>query len=577
MGRPTLPVSLASLVLAGAVAVPGAPAGAQAPPDQGSKFRPAATGTAGVVAGESPAAARIGRDVLARGGNAVDATVATVFALGVARPQSCGIGGGGFAVYRSRTGAVRTLDFRETAPAAFRPDTLSPDGLHKQFTGHLTVGVPGTVAGMDALLARYGTLTLRQAIAPAERLAGRGFRVPASMSKAAADSAARLALFPAAARQYLPGGRPPVAGSTFRQPELAATLRRIMRGGPGAFYRGTIARRIVRDMRAPRTTNDPGLLTLADLRGYRPVWRAPLRGEWRGSSIYAMGAPTSGGIALLELLNILRDDDLRARGRTSADTIHLVAEAQKVAFADRGAHVADPAFVRVPSAVLTSPEYGRERRREIDLGRAGTYAPGVFTAPVARAASTDAKLEGSTTHVSVIDRRGNAVALTCTIEQEFGSGVVAPGTGFLLNNELTDFGAPGTANEPAAGKRPRSSMSPTIVVRDGRPVLAVGGAGGARIIGGVTHAVLNVAEHGLGIAEALDAPRWDAATGGLEIEEARLDPAVVAELERRGHRLVRLGEYAVRPRVNAAGAASQGAGASAAADPRTDDGALASR
>ena len=574
MARPALPVPIATLVLAAAVALPAAPAAAQ----QGSKLRPAATGAGGVVATESPAAGRIGRDVLRAGGNAVDAAVATVFAVGVARPQSCGIGGGGFAVYRSHTGKVRTLDFRETAPKAFRPDTLSPPGLHKTFTGHLTVGVPGTVAGLDALLARYGTRTLAQAIRPAERLAREGFAVPASLTRSAQDNAQRLRLFPAAAAQYLPGGAPPQTGSTFRQPELAATLRRIMRSGSHAFYRGTIAKRIVRDMAAPRSTPDAGVLTMEDLADYGPVWRQPVTGVFGDARVIAMGAPTSGGIALLEVMNILRGDDLKTIGRTSADGIHLLAEAQKIAFADRNAHVADPAYVRVPSGPLTSAEYGAERRREIDLQRAGTYRAGVFTGPAAaRAAGADAKLDGSTTHISVIDRRGSAVALTCTIEAEFGSAVVAPGTGFLLNNELTDFGAPGTANEPAAGKRPRSSMSPTIVVRDGRPIVVAGAAGGARIIAGVQHVVLNRLLHGMSIADALDAPRWDAASGSLELEEARLDAVVVTELERRGHRLVRLGEYGVRPRVNAAGADLDGPTSAAAADPRTEDGARAVR
>ncbi|WP_205697274.1 gamma-glutamyltransferase [Conexibacter sp. SYSU D00693] len=568
MHRPSLPVAVASLALAGAIAVPS-PAAAQ----QGAAFREAKAGPGGVVATESYAAARVGRAVLQAHGNAVDAAAATVFALGVARPQSCGIGGGGFAVVRTAEGKVETLDFRETAPAAFTPGVFQFRGPHTEFTGHTTVGVPGVVAGMDALLERHGTISLRRAMSEAERLARRGFRVPKSLNAAAQQSAKRLALFPASAQLWLPGGQPPAAGSTFRNPELAATYRRIMRGGARAFYRGTIAKRIVRDMRAPRTTADPGLLTLKDLAAYEPVWRAPVRGSYGGADVFAMGPPTSGGIALVEALNVLRNDDLAGAGRLSAPTIHLVAEAQKIAFADRGAYVADPAFVPQPTAALTNPAYGLARRTEVDPTRAKSYGPG-SVAGAQRRAGVDLKLEGSTTHLSVVDRRGAAVALTCTIEQEFGSAVVAPGTGFLLNNEMTDFSGPGTANEPAAGKRPRSSMSPTIVVRDGRPVLVVGGAGGARIPGGVLNVVLGMLEFGLPLDQALDAARWDAAPGTLEIEDGRVTDDVLADLQRRGHRLTQLGPYANRPRVNAAGWDAGRRTWVAAADPRTDDGAL---
>jgi gamma-glutamyltranspeptidase/glutathione hydrolase len=549
----------------------------------GALFRPAKIGERGVIATESPAAARVGRAVLESGGNAIDAAVASVFAVGVARPQSCGIGGGGFLVYRSRTGAARSLDFRETAPAAMRADTLAGPGLHKDFTGHLTVGVPGTVAGMAAALDRYGTLSLREAIAPAERLAREGFRVPATLSAAMADNADRLSLFAEARSTYLqPDGTPYPRGAELRQPGYAASLRRIMRDGPRAFYGGTIARRIVRDMRAARPdTKDLGLLTVKDFTAYRAIWRDPVRGRYRSRTVIGMPPPSSGGIAVQQMLNILRRFDVRGFGNRSANMLHVLAEAQKIAFADRGKYVADPAFATVPTDVLTSPGYAVARARQIDLQRAKTHGPGLGEMP--------ARPEESTTHVSVVDERGNSVAVTCTIEQEFGSAVVAPGTGFLLNNELTDFGAPGSANEPAPGKRPRSSMSPTIVVEPtGRPSLVIGGAGGARIIMGVLQPIVQSVDFDLPVDIALDAPRIDA-TNGVEgrmiVEDARMDPAVLAELERRGHRLQREGAYSRRPRVNAAGAipARPGfdprrvSGSSAAADPRTDDGALAQR
>ncbi len=468
------------------------------------------------------------------------------------------------------------------------PDALSGPGLHRQFTGHLTVGVPGTVAGMASALARYGTISLRAALAPAERLARRGVVVPASLSRSMEENASRLSAFPAARAQFLAGGtRPYAAGETLVQRELAATLRRIQRGGARAFYRGHIARLIVRDMRVARPdTQDAGLMTLADLAAYRVRWRAPIRATYRDHALLLVPAPSSGGIAIAEMLNILSAFDLRAAGQSSADALHLLAEAQKIAFADRGAYVADPAFVRVPTGELTSRTYAGARSREIDLARAQTYRPGLETTAQARAADTTENPNGSTTHVSVIDRRGNAVAVTCTIEQEFGSAVVAPGTGFLLNNELTDFGAPGTANQPAPGKRPRSSMSPSIVVGpSGRPVLVTGGAGGSRIIMGTLLSILNRIDYGLTVADAVDAERIDASTGRLEIEDGRVAAEVLAGLLARGHELVPLGEYAVRPRINAAGEdpvqpglpPNTTLGRVAVSDPRTDQGSVAVR
>lgn len=536
----------------------------------GTKFRPAAKGTKGVVASESYAASRAARAVLERGGNAIDAAATGVFALGVARPQSCGIGGGGFLVYRSASGAARALDFRETAPAAMKADSLVPPGLHKQFTGHLTVGVPGTVAGMQAALNRYGTLSLRDAIAPAEKLARDGFRVPTSMAIAMKDNAKRF--LPEARRVFLrPDGTEQPPGTLFRQPELAASLKLLMDQGAGAMYGGALARAIVRDMRAPRPdTKDPGLLTVRDFAAYRAKWRDALRGTYRGRGVIAMPPPSSGGTTILQMLRILSQFDLAARADGSADTLHLIAEAQKIAFADRGKYVADPDFVNVPVTAMLSEQFAKFRAGQIDPARARTYGPALGEVP--------ARPEESTTSLSVIDDAGNAVVVTCTIEQEFGSGVVAPGTGFMLNNELTDFGAPGTANEPAPGKRPRSSIAPTIVVDDGRPVLAVGGAGGARIIMGVLLPIIQTVDFGKPVDQALDAPRIDATNGrdgALAIEEGRLAPGIAAELITRGHKLELQGEYGRSPRVNAV--AQTELGRLAAADPRTDDGALAQR
>jgi gamma-glutamyltranspeptidase/glutathione hydrolase len=546
---------------------------------EGSRFHPGVTSRLGVIATESPAAARAGRAVLEHGGNAIDAAATTVFALNVARPQSCGIGGGGFLLYRRHDGAVRALDFRETAGEQASPTMFSGPGLHQQFAGHKTVGVPGTPAGMAEALRRYGTISLATAIAPAERLARTGFRVPLSLQGAAAQNAERLALFPATAAEFLPGGRPPAAGTILRQPQLAATLRRIERGGTAAFYRGIIARRIVRDMRTPRPqTQDAGLLTLRDFAAYRPIWRAPITGTYRGRQVLGFPPPTSGGVAIQEMLNILEGFDLAGAGQSSALGDHLIAEAEKIAFADRGEYLADPAFVRMPIGGLVSKAYAAQRRDEIDADRAKTFAPGRFAMPLRAADVADHNAAGTTTHVSIVDSAGNAVAVTCTIEQEFGSAVMAPGTGFLLNNELTDFGAPGTANEPAPGKRPRSSMSPEIVVRDGKPVLVTGGAGGARIIMGVLFSVLGTVDYGLDLPQAVDAERLDnLGSSRLNIEDARVDPAVLAALEARGHILVREGEYGPRPRVQLAGIDPATGVRTAVSDSRSDRGSLAER
>jgi gamma-glutamyltranspeptidase/glutathione hydrolase len=548
----------------------------------GSKLRPPASGQLGVVATESPAAAQVGRSVLEGGGNAVDAAAATVFALNVARPQSCGIGGGGFMVYRSAKGTPAALDFRETAPARFSPNTLTPDGLHKDFTGHLTVGVPGTLAGMQAALRRYGTRSLAQSIRPAERLAKRGFKVPLSLSTAMEENADRLKLFPTAARQFLRAGKPYPAGSTLRQPELAQTLGVIRKHGTKAFYRGSIARKVDAEMdrtRAKPIKGDAALLTAGDLRRYQAKWRTPLVGFFRGRKLVAMPPPTSGGIAVLEMLNILENYDNKGSGQSSADTLHRIIEAQKLAFADRGEYVADPDFVRQPTRTLISKQYASRRAALIDPAKSNTPQPGL--GPRAAATNGAENPAGTTTHLSVIDASGSSVSLTCTIEQEFGSAVVAPGTGFLLNNEMTDFGKPGSANEPRAGKRPRSSMAPIIASEAGRPIDVTGGAGGSRIIMGSLFSVFNRVEYGLPLNQAVDAERVDAnefPEKGIKVEAARLAPGVVASLQARGHKLDLLGEYDTRPRVQAAGYRSlKGRTKDAVSDSRTDRGSLAQR
>jgi gamma-glutamyltranspeptidase / glutathione hydrolase len=523
------------------------------------------------VATESPAASAVALDVLDDGGNAVDAAVAAVFAISVARPQSCGLGGGGFLLHRSPDGTAQALDFRETAPAAFRPDTLAGPGLHRQQQGHLVVGVPGTVAGLAAATERLGTMPLPELIAPAERLAREGVEVRPPVAAAIRASTAAFRRHPAAAEQFLVGGRAPALGDLLVQPVLADTLALLAAEGAEAFYRGAIAEGLVAAMEiAARSPGDRGVMTAADLAAYEPVWREPVRGFYRGHEVLGMPPPSSGGIAVQQMLTMLEGEDLRAARRAGDGTEqHLLAEVQRLAFADRAVYLADPDAVDVPTGALLDEAYLAERAARIDPDRAGEHEAGDVAAG-ALPAGADGNPLASTTHVSVIDAEGSAVALTCTVESSFGSGVVAPGTGFVLNNQLNDFSPAGTANEAGPGKRPRSSMSPTIVVRDGAPVLVLGGAGGARIIMGVLLPILEVVDHGRSLAEALDAPRLEAGAGSVQLEAARLEDEVVEGLRRRGHAVSDVGEYAALPRVQAAGVDPRTGLRTAVADPRPD-------
>src|SRR4051794_21816529 len=351
---------------------------AAAPAKEGSMYRPAARGAGGIVATESPIASSIGRAVLDRGGNAVDAAASIVFGLNAARPQSCGIGGGGFMVYRSATGEAAALDFREAAPAADTPTTLQGPGRHTAFTGHLTVGVPGTLAGVAAALQRYGTISLADAIEPARRLAADGVAVPESLSEAMAQNAERLRQYPAAADQFLVGGAAPYpAGSTLVQPDLARSLALIQRDGPDALYRGPIGQLIVDDMRtADEPPTDTGVMTMADLAAYQAKWRDPLVGSYRGREVIAMPPPTSGGVATLEMLNLLEGFDLHRAGQSSADELHFIGESEKIAWADRNRWLADPDKVTVPTAGLVAKAYAARRRTEIDPAHAKSYDAG---------------------------------------------------------------------------------------------------------------------------------------------------------------------------------------------------------
>lgn len=560
------------------ILVASIPAAASA--TEGSRFRKAVSSNGGTVASVSAQAGRVGVRILDRGGNAVDAAVATTFAVGVTRPDLCGIGGGGFLAYRGAGGRVATLDFREEAPAKITPDAYQGAGIYRSFTGHKTIGAPGTVAGMAKVARRFGTMPLARLIRPARKLAAKGVLVTEDLSTSIAANSERLRLFPASARIYLVEGTAPYPpGSTLVQKGYARSLRSIEKRGPRAFYRGRIARLIVHDMKenAGRYPGDDGLMRRRDLRRYRAKWRTPLQTDYRGHRVLAVGPPTSGGLLAIEMLNILKTFDVPSFEPFGADRLHYTAEAQKIAWADRDAYVADPDHTDVPTALLASEEYAAERAQEIERDQAKDYEPADRPGP-SPAPGYDQPGAHHTTHVSVVDADGNAVSVTCTVEFLFGSAVVAPGAGFILNNQLTDFSAPGTANEPEPGKRPRSSTTQLIVTRDGDPVAVLGGAGGPRIPMGVIMTAQNVMDFGLDLAHAIDAERLNEPTCcRMTLEDLRVPADVQLELEERGHQIVREGEYGATPIVQAAGVDPKTGRQQAVSDPRGEWGSKGQR
>ena len=524
-----------------ALAVPTAPTAAAAravpaaSPAVATAARiPTAVGYGGAVSSVDPDATRVGLDVLRRGGNAVDAAVATAATLGVTEPYSSGIGGGGFFVYYdARTHRISTIDGRETAPAAFSQNVFVENGQPIPFaeavTSGLSVGVPGSLATWQTALSHWGTTRLAAALGPAIEVARRGFVVDATFRQQTADNAARFSDFPATRALFLPGGAPPAVGSIFRNPALADTYQLLARQGAGALYGGQLGRELVQTVRNPPV--DPaatrpvrkGLLTTDDLAAYTTRLRAPTHVSYRGLDVYGMAPPSSGGSTVGEALNILRRFNLA--GMSTTEAYHHYLEASRLAFADRNRWVGDPDAVNVPLAGLLSDRFAAERACLIDPSHALTspVAPGDPTTlnraagrpcrPAAAAATAQPSEGLSTTNLTVADRWGNVVEYTLTIEQTGGSAITLPGRGFLLNNELTDFDfVPITAgvpdpNLPGPGKRPRSSISPTIVLRDGQPLLAVGSPGGATIITTVLQILIGRLDLGLSLPEAIAAPR----------------------------------------------------------------------
>lgn len=557
MRRPAAARQLALLALAGALVSTGA----AAPPSQaaggGTPAKvPVAVGYGGAVASVDADASAAGIAVLRSGGNAVDAAVATAAALGVTEPYSSGIGGGGYFVYYdARSGRVRTIDGRETAPATATATLFQENGLPIPFAEGQTsgrgVGVPGTPATWQSALEAWGTRSLGQLLKPAEKLARDGFTVDATFRAQTELNQDRFKDFPDTKKLFLPGGALPVVGSTFKNPDLAATYAEIGRKGAGALYRGPLAEDIVRAVRTPPVDPAatrvvrPGDLTAADLRAYATKRQDPTRVGYRGLDVYSMAPSSSGGTTVGEALNILERSDLGSL--SEAQYLHRYIEASRIAFADRGRWVGDPAAEDVPTKELLSQRYADTRGCLIDPGKALTspLAPGDPRHPVACGAGGQAApttYEGeNTTHLTVADRWGNVVSYTLTIESTGGSAITVPGRGFLLNNELTDFSfapaAPGVPdpNLPGPGKRPRSSMSPTIVLEDGRPVLAVGSPGGATIITTVLQTLIGHLDRGLPLGDAIAAPRASQRNQTTtELEPGLWNSPVRAELEALG-------------------------------------------
>ena len=497
---------------AAATAQPGAAQAAAAAYDFDMDIFHPVVASNGMVASEQELASRIGLDILKSGGNAVDAAVAMGFALAVALPNAGNIGGGGFMmVHDAKTGKSVALDFREVAPAkATRDMYLDAQGKvidGKSLYTHYAVGVPGTVAGMEHALKRWGTLPLSRVVAPAVALADKGFPVSETLAKILQQEQKNMGRWPATQAIFWKNGAPLKRGDALVQKDLAQSLRLIGEQGAKAFYEGAIAQKIAAEM-APHA----GALSLQDLKNYKVVEREPVRGSYRGYQIVTMPPPSSGGAHLIQILNMMERWPMNQWGVNSAKSIHHMAEGMKLAYADRAEYLGDPDFVKVPLKGLISKRYA-------DQLAAGINATQARSAKDIKPGKPQPYESDQTTHYSVVDKAGNAVAVTYTLNTNFGSGIVAKGTGILLNNEMDDFSAKpgvanayglvgGEANAVAAGKRPLSSMTPTLVLKDGKPTLVTGSPGGARIITTVLQTVVNTIDFGMNPAEAAATPRF---------------------------------------------------------------------
>ncbi|MBV9855601.1 MAG: gamma-glutamyltransferase [Streptosporangiaceae bacterium] len=534
-----------------------------------------AVGTGGAVASDDVQATRAGIGVLRRGGNAVDAAVAVAAMLGVTDPFVAGIGGGGFLVYYdARTRHVYTIDGRETAPGTagpglfIDPATGKPLPFPTAVTSGLSVGVPGTLMTWERALRSFGTIGLADALRPAEHVASRGFPVDAVFREQVRENAFRFDQFSSTSALFLPGGRLPAVGSIFRNPDLAATYAEIGRDGVADLYGGPLGAEVVNTVHnlplAPGATlvPRPGLMRLSDLAAYRAPLRAPTHVRYQGLDVYSMAPPSSGGITVGESLNIL--SNFRLRDMTQVQALHHYLEAIRLAFADRNRYIGDPAFVDVPTKRLLSKSFGRQRACLINPHKALTspvppgdpYSGSGGCVPAGSAEAGQPSDGASTNNFVVSDRWGDVVCYTNTIEELGGSGIVVPGRGFLLNNELTDFDfaplQPGVPdpNLPAAGKRPRSSMAPTIVLRDRRPFLAVGSPGGASIITTVLQILLNRLDFGMTLPQAIAAPRASQRNSPVtQAEPAFIALPVTAGLKALGQRFAIVDTSPLNPSI----------------------------
>jgi len=502
----------------------------------------------GMVVSSDSLATRVGVEILKKGGNAVDAAVAVGFALAVTYPQAGNIGGGGFMVIRMANGETITIDFREKAPMKASEDMFLDENGNfvpeRSQIGHLSVGVPGSVAGLLLALEKYGTMSRKEVLKPAIKLAEKGFIVNEGLANAFKNAFEHFKKFPSTMKYFSKNGQPYKAGDRLVQKDLAKVLKLIRDKGRDGFYKGRVADLIVEEMK-----RGGGLITYEDLENYQPVLRKPVVGNYRGYEIISMGPPSSGGVCLIELLNILENFDLKKYGFGSSYTIHYLVEAMRRVYADRAEYLGDPDFVQIPLDKLLSKEYAKELASEIDT---------FFATPSSRIIRSVSPIsEGvHTTHYSVVDRWGNVVAVTTTINSYFGSMVAVDGAGFFLNNEMDDFSAkPGApnqfgllgskANSIQPGKRMLSSMTPTIVLKNGKPFLVLGSPGGSTIITSVLQVILNVIDFGMNIQEAVDSPRihhqWY--PDQIFFERRGLPRDVIENLEKRGHKLVERDGY----------------------------------
>jgi gamma-glutamyltranspeptidase / glutathione hydrolase len=496
--------------------------------------------SAGLVVADSEQASQAGMEILRRGGNAVDAAIATALALSVVDQASSGLGGGGFMlIYRARENKAFALDFRETAPAAARRELYMKDGKplpSLSLTGALAVAVPGEAAGLMEARRRFGSLPMSVLAAPAIKLAADGFSPDGALRLAIERQQGNMKRFPDLGRIYMPGGELPSEGALIRQPELAKTLETIAKDGAREFYAGWIGKAIVATIK-----KNGGVMTLDDLKNYRPVWREPLIGSYRNRTVITMPPPSSGGVAIIEMLNVLEGYNVKGFKPGAANYFHLLGETMKHAFADRAQFLGDPDFVHVPVGKLTAKSYAQWIRQRI--------APDKTQPPQFYGYYNYHAEKGGTTHFSVIDRFGNAIACTQSVNTRFGAKLLVPATGIVLNNEMDDFaihpevgnvyGLIGNdANALKPGKRPLSSMSPTIILRGNRPELVVGAAGGPRIITATLQTILNVLDFNMPVTVAVSAPRvhhqW--LPDRLNVEP-KITPETKTALEERGHAL----------------------------------------